>query len=98
MTGFFTPDHCVSIAPIRRPCYAARPFKGTAMTQTAPAVSFPEVDASKQDCITNDQAQFFRDNGLLVIRKVLRGAELDAMRTETMPLVRKASDEKPNDP
>ena len=40
--------------------------------------SFPNVDASKQDRITDEQAQFFRENGLLVIRNVLRGEVVDA--------------------
>ena len=58
---------------------------------------FPDVDATKQECITEDQAQFFRDNGLLVIRNVLRGAELKAMRDQTQPLVDRAMTEKPKD-
>lgn len=60
--------------------------------------SFPEIDAKRQDCITDAQAQFFRENGLLVIRNVLRGGELKAMQDQTAPLVRKAVEEKPNDP
>jgi ectoine hydroxylase-related dioxygenase (phytanoyl-CoA dioxygenase family) len=60
--------------------------------------AFPNLDATKQDCITDEQARFFRDNGLLVIRNVLRGEELKAVQDQTMPLVRKASDERPKDP
>ena len=60
--------------------------------------SFPEVDATKQDSITEPQAQFFRDNGLLVVRNVLRGAELKAMQEQTQPLVDRAMKEKPKDP
>jgi len=60
--------------------------------------SFPDVDATKQDCITDQQAQFFRDNGLLVIRNVLRGEELAAVQEQTIPLVRRAMDERPKDP
>ena len=60
--------------------------------------AFPDVDATKQDCITDDQAQFFRDNGLLVIRNVLRGDELAAMQEQTAPLVRRAVEERPKDP
>src|SRR5947207_4250628 len=59
---------------------------------------FPLVDASQQDVITDEQARFFRDNGLLVIRNVLRGAELKAMQDATSPLVRRAAEEKPKDP
>jgi phytanoyl-CoA hydroxylase len=60
--------------------------------------AFPDVDATKQDCITDQQAQFFRDNGLLVIRNVLRGEELAAVQEQTIPLVRRAMDERPKDP
>jgi ectoine hydroxylase-related dioxygenase (phytanoyl-CoA dioxygenase family) len=52
--------------------------------------AFPYIDAATQDCITDEQAQFFRDNGLLVIRNVLRGEELAAMQRETQMLVDKA--------
>jgi phytanoyl-CoA hydroxylase len=68
------------------------------MTQTSPAHLLPHVDATQLDCITDEQADFFRDNGLLVIRKVLRGAELEAMRNQTLPLVERAAKEKPKDP
>jgi ectoine hydroxylase-related dioxygenase (phytanoyl-CoA dioxygenase family) len=69
-------------------------------TTTTPgaAGAFPHIDATRQDCITDEQADFFRRNGLLVIRNVLRGAELRALQDETMPLVRRAVEEKPNDP
>ena len=60
--------------------------------------AFPDVDATRQTCITDDQAQFFRDNGLLVIRNILRGEELKAMQDQTMPLVRRATEERPMDP
>ena len=59
---------------------------------------FPDIDATKQDSITDEQAQFFRDNGLLVIRNVLRGEELKAVQEQTMPLVRRAMDERAKDP
>lgn len=60
--------------------------------------AFPEVDATKQDVISEEQAQFFRENGLLVIRNVLRGEELKAMQDQTAPLVERAVNEKPRDP
>src|SRR5690242_3230542 len=60
--------------------------------------AFPEIDATKQDAITEEQAQFFRDNGLLVIRNVLLGAELKAMQDQTQPLVDRAVNERPKDP
>jgi len=56
----------------------------------AAAKAFPHVDATQQECITDEQAQFFRDNGLLVVRNVLRGDELAAMQRETLPLIEKA--------
>jgi ectoine hydroxylase-related dioxygenase (phytanoyl-CoA dioxygenase family) len=64
-------------------------------TATSP---FPQINAADQDCITGEQAQFFRDNGLLVIRNVLRGKELKAMQDQTMPLVQRAMQEKLDDP
>ena len=48
---------------------------------------FPFIDATQQNCITNEQAQFFRDNGLLIIRNVLRGEELQSLREQTSKLV-----------
>jgi ectoine hydroxylase-related dioxygenase (phytanoyl-CoA dioxygenase family) len=66
------------------------------MTTTTPA--FPDIDATQQDVITDEQAQFFRDNGLLVICNVLRGAELKAMQDQTLPLVERAARERVNDP
>jgi ectoine hydroxylase-related dioxygenase (phytanoyl-CoA dioxygenase family) len=64
----------------------------------ATANAFPRIDAAKQDAITDDQAQFFRDNGLLIIRNVLRGAELAAMQDQTAPLVRRAAEAAPAGP
>ena len=51
---------------------------------------FPDIDAQQQDCITYEQAQFFRDNGLLLMRNVLVGDELAAVREQTMRLVDQA--------
>jgi ectoine hydroxylase-related dioxygenase (phytanoyl-CoA dioxygenase family) len=66
--------------------------------QPSTTAAFPEIDATKQDCITDQQAQFFRDNGLLVVRNVLRGEELKRMQDQTAPLVRRAAEEKPENP
>jgi len=52
---------------------------------------FPHIDATTQDCITEGQAQFFRENGLLLIRNVLRGEELRRMQDDTLPLVQRAN-------
>lgn len=62
-----------------------------------PDNAFPHIDATQLDSITDEQAEFFRNNGLLVIRNVLRGEELIAMQEQTLPLVRRAVDEKPSD-
>ena len=51
---------------------------------------FPHVDARAQECLTDEQAQLFRDSGLLVVRNVLSPAELAAMRAATLPLVERA--------
>ena len=54
--------------------------------------TFPHVDARAQECITEEQARLFRENGLLVVRNVLSPAELEAMRRETLPLVERAEE------
>jgi len=51
---------------------------------------FPHIDASKQDCITDEQARFFIDNGLLVIRNVIRGQELIDIRAQMLELYEQA--------
>jgi ectoine hydroxylase-related dioxygenase (phytanoyl-CoA dioxygenase family) len=64
------------------------------MTTSSPpaADAFPAVDAAAQpEGITDAQAQRFREHGLLVIRNVLRGDELRAMREQTLPLVERAT-------
>jgi ectoine hydroxylase-related dioxygenase (phytanoyl-CoA dioxygenase family) len=68
------------------------------MTPATTTAAFPLVDATYQECITDEQAQFFRDNGLLIIRNVVRGAELRAMQDETIKLVERAATERPKDP
>jgi ectoine hydroxylase-related dioxygenase (phytanoyl-CoA dioxygenase family) len=60
--------------------------------------TFPDVDARRQECLTDEQTQFFRDQGLLIIRNVLRGAELKALQDETLPLVDRAARERVHDP
>jgi phytanoyl-CoA hydroxylase len=55
-----------------------------------PLPAIVEVDASRQGCLTPDQAQAFRDAGLLIIRGLVRGEELAALERETMPLVDQA--------
>lgn len=58
---------------------------------------FPRIDATQQECITDEQAQFFLDNGLLLIRKLLRGEELKRMQDETLPFVERAARERVKD-
>src|SRR6266545_5515528 len=59
---------------------------------------FPHIDASQRDCITDEQANFFRQNGLLVIRNVLKPDELSALQEQTLPFVQRAMKEKVEDP
>lgn len=59
---------------------------------------FPQIDASRQDLITDDQAQFFRDNGLLLLHNVFSPVELKAMQDATLPFYQRAVNEKPKDP
>jgi phytanoyl-CoA hydroxylase len=66
---------------------ATRP---TAAPTPVQASAFPWIDARTQDCITDEQAQFFRDNGLLVIRNLVRGEELAQLQSETQELVDRA--------
>ncbi|MCD9021363.1 phytanoyl-CoA dioxygenase family protein [Cohnella silvisoli] len=50
-----------------------------------------EVDARKQSCISEEQAQFFLDNGFLVIRNALGEEELQLIREEMMVLLEKGA-------
>lgn len=47
-------------------------------------VQIPVVDARQQTVITDEQAQFFLDNGFLVIRNVLVGEELRSIQEAMM--------------
>lgn len=51
------------------------------------ALQIPKVDASKQQAITDEQAQFFLDNGFLVVSNVLRGKELELLQEAMMKQV-----------
>lgn len=69
------------------------------MSQASASVDvFPQVDAAVQDCITDEQARFFLDNGLLVIRNVVRGEELKRLQDETQPIIDRSAKEEANDP
>lgn len=67
------------------------------MSQTTQDI-FPAIDATTQDCITDEQAEFFRENGLLLIRNLLRGRELEELQKQTLPLVERAMSERVQDP
>lgn len=61
-------------------------------------VDLPEVDAQRQEMITDEQAQFFLDNGFLVIRNVLVGEELQLVQGEMTKLYDKGTAEVVQDP
>lgn len=56
---------------------------------TNPSLSMPIADASTQSGITDEQAQFFRENGFLVIRGVLQNEELKAVQDDMQVLLEK---------
>lgn len=57
-----------------------------------------KVDARTQDCITDEQAQFFLDNGFLVISNVVRGEELRRIQQQMMKQVEKGAAVVEDDP
>ena len=61
---------------------AARASRSTPL-ETQAASAFPVCDAAVQSEISDAQAQFFRDQGLLVIRNLLRGQELADLQAQT---------------
>lgn len=69
------------------PSTATNPFTEAYAAATA---AFPVVDVRTQDAITADQAAFFRANGLLLIRGLIQGEELEALRRETGVLVERS--------
>lgn len=56
------------------------------MDSKVPSIEIPYVDAQQQDCITDEQAQFFLDNGFLVLRRVVVGDELKQAQAEMTEL------------
>lgn len=68
------------------------------MSSAAAQEVFPHIDATQQEQITPEQAQFFLDNGLLIIRNVVRGEELKRLQDETLPLIDRAAKEDSKDP
>lgn len=53
-----------------------------------------EANGRLQTCITDEQAQFFLDNGFLVIREVLHGEELQLLQTEMMELIEQGKEKR----
>ncbi|MBO7744827.1 phytanoyl-CoA dioxygenase family protein [Paenibacillus sp. MWE-103] len=61
-------------------------------------VNIPVADARKQEAITDEQAQYFLDNGFLVVRGVLAGEELALVQREMQRLYEKGAAGVENDP
>jgi len=68
------------------------------MIMATPPLQIPEIDARTQDAITEEQKQFFLDNGFLVVRNVLVGDELRTVQDEMMKLYEKGSKTVQDDP
>ena len=51
------------------------------------APAFPVVDGARERCISDEAADFFRSNGLLVLRNVIGADELARLQAETATLV-----------
>jgi ectoine hydroxylase-related dioxygenase (phytanoyl-CoA dioxygenase family) len=62
------------------------------------AAAFPAVDVHTQDSITEEQARFFKQNGLLLLRNLLSAGELQAMQEATLPLYQRATAGVSDDP
>lgn len=60
--------------------------------------AFPEVDAAARDCISQAEADFFRRNGLLVLRSVLTAGEVAELQHDTLALVTDAIGGRHDDP
>ena len=66
--------------------------------ETTAAPAFPVVDTQSQESITDEQAQFFLDHGLLILPGLLKGEELRRLQAETLPLIERAARERVADP
>jgi ectoine hydroxylase-related dioxygenase (phytanoyl-CoA dioxygenase family) len=60
------------------------------MSTAAPEFALPDIDGSAQERLSDEQARFFRDHGVIVIRGLLRGQELERLRRETLALIERA--------
>ena len=66
---------------------APEPFVAAASSSSTGMPAIAEVDASRQDQITEAQAEAYHRAGLLILRNVVRGEELAALQRETLPFV-----------
>ncbi|MDA0811521.1 MAG: phytanoyl-CoA dioxygenase family protein [Verrucomicrobia bacterium] len=60
--------------------------------------SLPEVDARLSDRISDSDAAFFREHGVLLMKNVIAPEELAVVKEESMVLVEKAMDPELDDP
>lgn len=68
------------------------------MSVTDNNLQMVEANAQTQDCLTDEQVKFFKDNGFLIARQVLVGQELEAVREAMLELYQKGVDGVDNDP
>lgn len=68
------------------------------MSVTKYDIELIEADARTQACVTDEQVQFFLDNGFLVIRQVLVGEELATIQAAMMEVYNKGAAGVENDP
>jgi phytanoyl-CoA hydroxylase len=54
-----------------------------------PNIQIPEANAQLQEVITDEQAQFFRENGFLIVRNVIADEELKLLQDQTIEIVNK---------
>lgn len=68
------------------------------MSATDNDLQMVEANAQAEDCLTDEQVRFFKDNGFLIARQVLVGEELAAIREAMLELYRKGVEGVENDP
>ncbi len=71
---------------------------GTGYLLPVQAGSFPEVDARRERAVPDAAARAFRERGILVVRGLLGGDELEALRAQTGALVERAAAARQGDP
>lgn len=60
--------------------------------------SFPEIDARSLECISDDHADFFGAQGVLLLKNVLDPKELAALQQESLELVQRLTQSKVSHP